>query len=542
MIKLTQTCQSINQQLEIYYTEEVIEKNVNVIKQLQSADTMNTGHSDEWMPIIPFKTELLPVQPFKADHLPELVYEYVKQHAERLDDAPVEFAAIAVLVSAAAMIGNSVRIQPKEHDTSWTVPSPLWTIAVALPSNMKTPSLKAGVSLIQHAQGAIIEKQNLSLQLNHKLETISAKPKIEQLERKALESAELGDTSSALQLLGEARSIEKNLQPVCERNVIITDFTKAAVAQRLLGNPNGLLVFRDEINGLFSAFNDSGGDELRSFLLECYDASGSYSIDRAKFGTIKLVNMNMSILGGIQPSLLRPMLSERSSGQKNDGTFERFSLAVMPDLTGVYTDIAPDHELIAKMKQIFEKLATLAYLESSIVLKFNPETQKIWTDWAQKLKARSVRVSEQEQSILSKQASLCARLTLVLHVLNAAIENEDDDMPFSPSPTVPEQTLLMAIKLIQLFESHSRRIQAYFQTEQLTSGATLLLDKISAFDQPFSLRDLTRKAWKGLSTGESCKKAIDELVSRNYLKQVELNSDNGRAVIRYAINPGINQT
>lgn len=519
------------------YVEDWLSSNATQRQVSESEGTLD----ETWLQIKPFEPDLLPVPDFSCDLLPNKIYEYVKQHAERLDNAPIEYAAIAVVTCAAALIGNSVKIQPKKNDYSWTVPCVLWALAVGQPAQMKTPSLKAGESLIEHVQKAVIDDKNRMLKLKHQLVMMTSTTKVDQLKRQAIEAYESGDEELALKLLTESETLL--IDTPAERHVKITDFTKASLANRLLGNPNGLLLFRDEMSGFFAVLNSPGGDEMRSFLLECYDASGTYVIDRVKFGKIVLKNSNLSLLGGIQPSLLLPILSERNSGTKDDGAFERLGASVMPDHSGKYSDIKPDAELIMAMKRVFEKLSTLADMEAQVLLKFDSDAQELWTDWAVRLKQRTLGASEQEQSIFGKQASLCARLALVLHVLNCAIEQQDkDEMLLEVSSVVPQSTLEMAIKLTKLLEAHSRRIQAYFQSDQRKSATILLIERLSAFDAPFSLRELIRKGWKGLTTADACKVAIEELVTRNYLKQINITNDTGRTVQRYAINPILNQT
>ena len=496
------------------------------------------GQNGDWQPIVPFKSELLPVIPFSSDLLPPVIYDYVKHHAARLDHAPIEYAAMSVLVASTAVIGNTVKIIPKLHDTDWQVPATLWGVGIGEPSHMKTPSLKAGRRLVEHAQKTVIKKRNSELRLEHQLDQIKRAEQSEQKVTLAKQASENGNEPLARQLLEEAQLT--NCDEPKDRNVIISDFTKAALIIRLESNPNGLLLFKEEFSGLLSVLNSAGGDEMRSFMLECFDADGTYSVDRSKFGTVELENLNLSIMGGIQPSMIQPILSARSSGQKNDGFFERFSASVMPDQNGVYTDIAPDKELISRMKSIFEKLATLTDLTDTPLLRFSDEAQSTWSTWARRLKVRTLTATEQDQAILGKQAGLCARLTLVLHVLNEAIEHDGNpNSVFQPKAVVPIETLDQAIKLTALFESHSRRIQSYFQTEQQKSAASILLSNLTAFDQPFSLRDVTRKAWRGLSSSEACQAAINELLKRNYVREVELTGANNRTIKRYEINPAI---
>lgn len=515
----------------------------NLLAKLSTApvDSKLTVSNDDnaqtgaWPTPQSFSTELTPVIPFSTDLLPEPLGRYVLSYAARLDHAPVEYAAISVLTTTCALIGNSINIQPKQFDTSWKVPAVVWSIGVGTPSMMKSPSLNCGMSQLEHVQNSVIKQQNDKLKLEaraaKKIRTLSQKA----IERQVLQVLNTDDVDLAKKMLVDFMSSELPDSP-SERRVSIADFTLAALQRCLADNPNGLLLFNDELSRLLAALSRPQGDEMRSFLLQCFDASGSYPIDRVKFGYYTIHNPNLSILGGLQPCMLRKILSERNSNFLNDGFFERFQMIVMPDFSGNYVDIAPDEKLNLVIKNLYEKLANLALLDKPITLTFEPAAQNIWTEWATALKQQQKIAGDLEQAVLGKQASLCAKLALILHVLKNAAEHESDQV-FCPTNLIEHGTLEQAIRWVNLLHSHNTRIQRYFLNEAAASDAELLLQKLSVFTKPFALRDIQRRGWGKLSKADICRVAIERLVSMHHVLEINESSPNGRISKRYLLNP-----
>lgn len=497
-----------------------------------SNDVLHTG---KWPTPEPFNTELTPVLPFSADLLPEPLGRHVLSYAKRLDHAPVEYAAISVLTTTCSLIGNSINIQPKQFDTSWRVPAVLWSIAVGSPSMMKSPSLNCGMSLLEHVQNSVIKQQNDKSKIEAKAELRIRTLRQRTIDRQVLQALNTDDADLAKKMLIDSMSTERPEGP-SERRVLVADSTLAALQRCLADNSNGLLLFNDELSRLLAALSRPQGDEMRSFLLQCFDASGSYPIDRVKFGYYTIHNPNLSILGGLQPCMLRKILSERNSNFLNDGFFERFQIGVMPEFNGKYVDIAPDEKLNQAVKELYENLANLAILDQPITLIFEPSAQEIWNKWAYELKQKQKCASELEQAILGKQSSLCAKIAMVLHVLKSAAAHKTGQV-FHPTNVVEQETLEQSIRWVNLLHSHNVRIQNYFLNESAVSDAELLLKKLTAFRGAFTLRDIQRRGWGKLSTSGACKVVLERLISMNHVLEITETGANGRVSKRYILNP-----
>ena len=94
------------------------------------------------------------------------------------------------------------------------------------------------------------------------------------------------------------------LKPVCKR-MVISDTTTEALCLRLKENPQGLLLYRDELAGWIGSFNQykkSGSDEAH--FLSIWSGK-AVRVDRKTDEQFLYVeNPNLSIVGGIQPGIL----------------------------------------------------------------------------------------------------------------------------------------------------------------------------------------------------------------------------------------------
>jgi hypothetical protein len=90
-----------------------------------------------WPAVMPITSTLPPVEPFIPELLPAAVRDYVLDVADR-QQAPPDFAAVTALCGLAAVIGNRIRVRPKQND-DWEVVPNLWGAIIGRPSAMKSP-------------------------------------------------------------------------------------------------------------------------------------------------------------------------------------------------------------------------------------------------------------------------------------------------------------------------------------------------------------------------------------------------------------------
>src|SRR5215471_9930822 len=174
------------------------------------------------------------------------------------------------------------------------------------------------------------------------------------------------------------------------RNVV-NDTTVEKLGELLNQNPNGLLLFRDELSGFLRLMERPGHENDRSFYCEAWNGSGAYIYDRLGRGTLRIEAACVSILGGIQPGPLYAYLQETFAGGGDDGLIQRFQLAVFPDPLPRWrhVDRWPDadaRQLAALDPATIE--AEELTPEERPFLRFAPDAQEVFDAWRAELEAK----------------------------------------------------------------------------------------------------------------------------------------------------------
>lgn len=182
--------------------------------------------------------------------------------------------------------------------TNYKVPPILWVAMVGESGTMKTPILDALTSPLLAIQGEIAETWKLNKS---------------DLERES--------SSYKLKKKGERGEEPQPLAPM--QDVYFSDFTIESICQSVSNYPNkGYLTFVDELAGFFlsmDAYRKGGGD--RQKWLEFYNGS-AIKVNRKGSDTLFAARSSLSILGGLQPSVLETLIKKDSSA--DDGMWNRF--------------------------------------------------------------------------------------------------------------------------------------------------------------------------------------------------------------------------
>lgn len=123
-----------------------------------------------------------------------------------------------------------------------------------------------------------------------------------------------------------------------------------------------MIHIRDEFSGWISKISKEEYQQDRSFYIECFDGNGKYTFDRIGRGHLYIENLSLSLLGGIQPSRIKPVIKDAISGTGNDGLIQRLQLAVWPlDIKNWHwIDKSPNLEAYNRYKTIFQKFFNLS--------------------------------------------------------------------------------------------------------------------------------------------------------------------------------------
>ena len=451
--------------------------------------------------------KLPPVQTFSYDLLPEAFGPWIKDISERMQ-CPPDFPAVGAIVSLAAVVGRKIGIRPKRHD-DWLVISNLWGAAIGRPGIMKTPALDQVLLPLKRLHAEAIEANAQAMAEWVTGETVR-KMKRELLSGEIKKNLKAGSDTSGIE--AELSRLKEDCSPPADRRYLVNDSTVEKLGEILQGNPNGVLVFRDELTGWLRTLDREGHENDRAFFLEAWNGDGSYTFDRIGRGTIHIEAVCLSILGGVQPGPLAEYVREASrNGSGADGLLQRFQLLVWPDDPKNWQNVDRWPDTVAK-NRAFEVYRRLAALDPSSVgaegvsvvfegssplesegkipfLKFNPEAQEAFDAWREILETEKLRAGEPDmiESALSKYRSLIPSLALLFHLA---------DIGKGP---VGMDSLLRAFDWGDYLESHMRRVYAGTSNPSL-SGAHSLLQKIreGGVADKMTVREVYLKGWSGL--------------------------------------------
>lgn len=272
---------------------------------------------------------LPPVAQWDYDLVPEILRDYIKDVSIRMQ-CPPDFVAVAAVVGLAGVAGAKFRVFPKQLDSSFSIVPNLWGALVGAPSSMKSPTLSEGLrplSSLQAEARKVFEEQRGSFEIEKEISEMA----IKFAKDEAGKAMKAGSSSKhkAKQII-EAAKADSPFAPVLKR-YIVNDSTVAKLGELLRDSPEGLLLVRDELSGWLADMQSESKQADRAFYLECFNGNASYTVDRIERGEIHIPNACVSIVGGLQPSKLAPLVRGAVSGSSDDGLLQRFQLAVWPD-------------------------------------------------------------------------------------------------------------------------------------------------------------------------------------------------------------------
>ena len=503
----------------------------------------------EWDDPEPVELPLPPAEPITEDMLPAPLRGWLEDVAHRMQ-VPISFVAAPAVVLVASVIGSRCTVRPKVND-DWTIVPNLWGGVVGTPSMLKTPSLKEALrplaKLEENARtNHEIEKLEYSVErdgINAQLDSIKSALK------KAFKDG--GDTVILKAQLREAKESEPQ-EPALKR-YRTNDATVEKLAELCQQNPEGILVFRDELVGLLASFEKDGHEQAKTFYLEGWSGDGSYTVDRIQRGTEFIKKICLSVFGGIQPEKLNGYLRKVMQGD-NDGFLQRFQLLVFPDepKRTQYIDRSPNLPERERAQKIISTIDAMDFTQHGARLnsrgsdvphyQFSPEAQEIFIEFYMTLQNRLLNEEELTPIMrehLGKYRSLMPSIALIFHLIDLADGSTTE-------AGISLGAAQMAVRWCAVLETHAHRI--YNGLGNATNAATLALSKKitkNALSSGFTAREVARKCWSGLDKTKVVEEAIKELCELDWLQPINEDSQestNGRPKKpRFEINPKLSK-
>jgi Protein of unknown function (DUF3987) len=316
--------------------------------------------------------------------LPQRI-ETFSRAAAKVIGADVSGFAMAGLAVAAAAIPDSIQLRPMRL-SPWTESARIWVAEVGDPSARKTAILNAASAALRRED----RRRNQDY-----------------LSKKAFFDA-------------LAKDDQKTAHKPAPVRLILSDTSVEAAQEVYKTSTEGVLGLYDELSGWFGAMDRyaQSGHAMadRSFWLQTYNG-GSYIYDRIGRGSADLPNISMTLLGGIQPDLMRKV----ANACFDDGLIQR----LMPVMLAPSVLSTEDPEAADEMMD-FDNLIPqlLALPPGGEPLRFDFGAQKIRTELEIEhhgLVRAYEGFNKKLSTAIGKQDGIFARLCLIWH----CIENAD---------------------------------------------------------------------------------------------------------------------
>jgi uncharacterized protein DUF3987 len=492
--------------------------------------SVSASPRDAWHDPRPLKDALPPVDVFAPDLLPDSLRPWILDVAERTQ-APIEYVAVSAMVALGAAVGRRVGARPRRLD-DWQEYPNLWGMVIGPPSWMKSPAVEEGKRpLAMLADRALDGFENAHRQWEAEAE--AAKARHEGARARARRSAANGVEIDSKELIKPA--IREQPRPP---RLIVNDATVPAVVEVLRENPNGVLVYRDELAAFIAELDREGMEGSRGFYLSAWSGKESYTQDRILRGTnLRVRHACVSMLGGIQPARIAPLLRDSLATGGADGFLARFSLAVWPDSPGDYRaiDRRPNETAFREAYAVYERLYALrpetAGAESgdgsAPFLRFDGAAAEVFAGWDVELRNR-LRSGVEDPALvphLLKYPKMVCALALLCHLTDGA------------TGPISHHAVTCALAWAKVLESHARRI--YSSLGQVhVDAAQSLRRHLNRGDlpAPFTLRDVYRNEWARLTNREAAQAAVDVLEARGWLRSEQIDTG-GRPTVLYYAHP-----
>lgn len=519
-------CQYLKQAFEAYVKENCIMAD----EYFSDSDENNLTFEND---LEPLEADLNKVLPCPIETLPDQVKGWIQALTNQMQISP-DYIAAALIVHIGSLIGRKRGLELRTG-TNWIEFPNLWGMLIGRPSSMKSVALQSVIKpLIALGDQARSKYKQDMKRFQIELEAWEMQKKAHQEKYKnSFKESKLKEFSTT-----EYNPTDPPEKPK-QKRYKSDDPTVEKLGVILAENPQGILLYRDELAGWLNSFQKKGRENDRPFFLEGWSAKQGFEIDRIGREAPHIEAVCISILGGIQPGPISQYIhSAIKGGMGDDGLIQRFQIMVWPDSK-------QDWELIENIDigiwepwiyQIFNNLDQFQFNNGQpIILSFNREAQALFDQWQKELenRLRKGNLPPHMEAHLGKYKKLLPALCLIFEHMQSALDNE------YPQHITP-QCVQKAIIWLKYFESHAERIYGS-SAHAIPQAATNLIRRIQQKEVkiPFTARDVYHgRHWAGLSNADEVEEVLEYLIEKNCIKCSTLQTS-GRPTKKYWVHPKI---
>lgn len=239
------------------------------------------------------------------------------------------------------------------------------------------------------------------------------------------------------------------VKPKPPREYIVTDATSEAIASIQNNQPNnGFLGWFDELTALMgqqNAYRGGKGADAEK-ILSGRDGTG-FKINRAGGTRINCIRSGYSILGGIQPDILKKHMGDFSDPS---GFWARFIWVILPVKKKTFPEDSVQIEVDDLLYALYKKLGTI-----NSVFELSSEGKVIFQQWYENSEALKIAEPRQAlRAVYAKSQRLVGELALLLHCINYSLYEQE------PPKEVELKTMEVAVELTKFYINQVQLIHA----------------------------------------------------------------------------------
>lgn len=371
----------------------------------------------------------------------------------RQENYSIEYMMASLLAAVSTAIGNAVNIRIRG---GWISNPVLYMILVGRPGMGKTPPLDFAFRPIRKHDAKVVKQFKSEMEQYNNI--------IESNKGKKEDCAPLPE------------------KPILRRTVI-SDFTPEALMRALDDNQRGIVVYVDEIMGMFNAVNQYSKGQLIEQLLTAFSGK-PLDISRCSMPIpIHIEHPFINMVGTMQTTRMHELIDK---GYKDNGLIDRIifvypSSQEISDWQDEGNTFATFDKYSSMWENIINKVMSLPFIvneDGEIVpdiLDFSSEAKAYFTNW----RNAAIHAVNQIQddglvdSRVMKAPMITARLALIMQILRWACGEVHKKI-------VDIDSTKSAIALSDYFEGCYTDIQKYMLVESIEPQKKELLDCLSA--------------------------------------------------------------
>jgi hypothetical protein len=387
---------------------------------------------------------------FPIDVYPDEVQFYIKECADKLD-SNIDYMGVSLLWLISVCVGNSFEIEVKR---GWTENGVVWIAIVGKAGIGKTPSINNIIFPLMKLNSKEIKKFITKMEEYNYYNSLNKQ---------------------------EKEAYPEIVRPK-KTQFIANDITLEALVELHQESDNAIGVFKDELAGWLKDMNKYRAGSDLEFWLSCWSGK-SVSMNRRSVSSTFVEKPFISVLGGIQPSILNNLSTEEN---KENGFMDRMLLSFPDSKVEEYNDSELEYDTILWYREQITKFYDFfqSYIkrdgDGEIIpekVQFSNEAKVEWIRIFNKITANQNNDEENEylKSMYPKQKSYIPRFALLINTFNSMF---DDNCKLT---LISKDSILKAEKISDYFINNAKRIK--IETNEITELKKISKKSETNFDK-----------------------------------------------------------